>query len=124
MHLGAISALGSLADYCSFYLLRSQKVPPFSPETGWCWSASKSFRLEPKGELTSGGSALHEGHEVPNLDEVSLLLNLAILVQLGIFAHGEEQLVLRVNHLFNVERLVMNHERVGRVVYYHVLGQE
>jgi len=99
-------------------------VPPFSPETGCCWSASKSYRLEPGEELTSGGSALDEGHEVPNLDEVSLLLNLAVLVQLGVFAHGEEQLVLRVNHLFNVERLVVNHERVGRVVYYHVLGQE
>ena len=67
--------------------------------------------------------AFNEGHEVPNLDKVRLLLNLPILVHVLILPHTEEQLVSVVDDFFDVERLVMHHKWVARVVHDHVLCQ-
>ena len=72
--------------------------------------------------LTSLACSFNERHKVPNLNEVGLLFNLAILVDLSVLAHAEEQFVPVVDNLFDIEGLMVHHEWIARVVYHHVLG--
>ena len=72
--------------------------------------------------LTTLTCSLNKRHEVPNFNEIGLLFNLVILVDLPVFAHAEEQFMPIVDNLLDVERLVMHHEGIARVMNHHVLG--
>lgn len=72
--------------------------------------------------LTSLTSSLYERHEVPNLDEIGLFFDLAVFVELSVLAHAEEQFVAIIDDFLDVQRLMVHHEWIARVVNHHILG--
>mmetsp|Transcript_28932 Transcript_28932/g.35790 ORF Transcript_28932/g.35790 Transcript_28932/m.35790 type:complete len:703 (-) Transcript_28932:22-2130(-) len=73
--------------------------------------------------LVSLLGALDQRHEVPNFDEVGLLVGLVLLIEAQVFAHCEEELVARIHHFLQEARLVVDHKRLLRVVHNHILCQ-
>ena len=52
-----------------------------------------------------------------------LLLRLILLIETIVLAHGEEQLVARIDDLLEEASLVVHREWLLRIVHNHVLGQ-
>lgn len=95
----------------SGWRLRVQMVPPVS------WPSTASVEVSEDMRLTRLPDELGE---VPNFNDVGLVLELAVFVEAAVDAEGVEQLHAVVDDLVDIECLVMDHPLLGDL---HALGQ-